>query len=236
MKEGTGKRLMQTITYYDQKRAALEEELRNPRLRLTTKETRTMIAIFEARIEKRARQIIELNKSMPTHADHERYKTSDGGWYGTEYERNEAYDQNRRMTSHGNTQRDAIMKELDASIARLDRQGRTVKTRLAAATDPVQRQTLTDELAKTEALIAERRQQLLGTLKPSATATHPVGLKEATDMDKAMQTAIGELSREFTTLFQRYNTFLNELSTLHAAEAALAAKSGHPGEESGSSR
>jgi hypothetical protein len=231
MKEDTGKRLMQTITYYDQRRAALEEELRNPRLRLTTKEKQTMITVFEARIEKRARQIIELNKSMPTHEDHERYKTTDGGWYGTEYERNEAYDQNRRMTSHGNTQRDAIMKELDASIARLDRQSRTLKTQLAAATDPVQRQTLSDELAKTDALIAERRQQRIETLKPSTTATHTVGLKEATDMDKAMQTAIGELSREFTTLFQRYNTFLNELSTLHATEAALAVKSGHPDKE-----
>jgi hypothetical protein len=229
MKEDTGKRLMQTITYYDQKRAALEEELRNPRLRLTTKEKQTMIAVFETRIEKRAQQIIGLNKSMPTHEDHERYKTSGGGWYGTEYERNEAYDQNRRLTSHGNAQRDAIMKQLNASIARLDRQSRTLQTQLAAATDPVQRQTLNDELRKTDAIIAERRQQRLETLKPSATATHTVGLKEATDMDKAMQAAIGELSGEFTTLFQRYNTFLNELSTLHATEAALAARSGHPG-------
>lgn len=224
MKEDTGKRLAKTVAYYDQKRAALREELRNPRLRLTAEEKQKMIAAFDARIEKRTQQILALNKSMPAHEDHERYKTTGGGWYGTDYERNEEFEQNRRMTSKSNTQRDAIVKQLDASIARLDRQGRSLKTQLASATDAVQRKTLTDELAKTNALIAERRQQRIETLKPSGTATHTVALKEALDLDKAMQTAINDLRRDFTTLFERYNTFLNELSTLHATEAALAAK------------
>ena len=224
MKEETGKRLAKTITYYDQKRAALKEELRNPRLRLTDEEKRAMIAAFDARIAKRTQQIMALNKSMPAHEDHERYKTTGGGWWGTEYERNEEYDQNRRMTSHSNTQRDAMVKQFDASIARLDRQSRTLKTQLAAATDPVQRKTLTEELAKTDALLAERRQQRVETLKPSGTPMHTVALKEAYDMDKAMQTAINDLRRDFTTVFERYNSLLNELSTLHATEAALAAK------------
>jgi hypothetical protein len=224
MKEETGKRLKKTIDYYDQKRAALKEELRNPRLKLTDEEKRKMISIFDERIEKRTQQILALNKSMPTHEDHERYRTTGGGWWGTEYERNEEYDQNRRMTLHSNTQRDAIVKQLDASIARLDRQSRTLNTQLSATNDPLQRQTLTEEIAKTNAMIAERRQQKLDTLKPSGTATHTVALKEAMDMDKALQTAENDLRSEFTTLFQRYNTFLNELSSLHATEAALAAK------------
>jgi hypothetical protein len=42
------------------------------------------------------------------------------------------------------------------------------------------------------------------------------------DLDKALRTAINELRREFNTLFLRYNTLLNELSSLHATEAALA--------------
>ena len=221
MKEDTGKRLMKTITYYDQKRAALKEELRNPRLQLTDEEKRKMIAVFDARIEKRTQQIMELNRSMPSHEDHERYKSTGSGWYGTEYQRNEEYEQNRRITSHGNTQRDAIVKQLDASLARLDRQSRTLKTQLAAATDAVQNKTLADELAKTDALIVERRKQRVETLHPSDLPTHTVALKEAMDMDKAMQTAVNDLRRDFTTLFQRYNTLLTELSTLHATEAAL---------------
>ena len=63
----------------------------------------------------------------------------------------------------------------------------------------------------------------MDTLYPSGTPARTVALKEAMDLDKAMQTAINELRREFDTLFQRYNTFVNELSALHATEAALAA-------------
>jgi hypothetical protein len=223
MKEETGKRLMKTISYYEQKRAALKEELRAPRLKLTEDEKRRMIAIFDERIQKRTQQILALNKSMPGHEDHERYRTVGGGWWGTEYERNEEYDQNRRITSHTNTQRDAIVKQLDVSIDRLDRQARTLKTQLAATSDPAHRQALTDELNKTNALIAERRQQRVDTLKPSSTPTHTIALKEAMDLDKALQTAANDLRGEFTTMFQRYNTYLSELSSLHATEAALAA-------------
>jgi hypothetical protein len=223
MKEDTGKRLAKSIDYYDQKRSALKEELRHPRLNLTAEEKRKMIAAFDERIEKRTKQILDLYKSMPAHEDHERYKATGGGWYGTEYERNEEYEQNRRITTHSNTQRDAIVKHLDASIARLEWQNRTLKTQIAAAS-PADRKTLSEEFARNEALIAERRQQKLETLKPSNTATHTVALKEAMDLDKAMQTAINELRRDFNTLFLRYNTLLNELSSLHATEAALAAK------------
>jgi hypothetical protein len=225
MKEDTGKRLMNTIEYYDQKRAAMKEELRQPRLRLTEEEKKQIIAVFDARIEKRAQQILALNKSMPTHKDYQQYKATGGGWWGTDYQRNENYEQNQRMTTHSNTQRDALLKQLDASMARLDRQSRTLKTQIAAASDPLQRKTLNEELNKTESLITERRKQRLEVLAPAATPTRSVALKEAMDMDETLQTAINELKREFTTLFARYNTLLAELSTLHLTEDALAAAS-----------
>jgi hypothetical protein len=221
MKEDTGKRLMRSIEYYDQKRAALKEELRSPRLNLTEEEKRKMIAVFDERIEKRTRQILALNKSMPGHQDYERYKVSGGGWWGTTYERNEDFEQNQRMNTHSNTQRDAIVKQLETSIGRLERQSRTLKSQIGTA-DAAHRKVLYEELEKTEALIAERRKQKLEALTPSATATRTVALQEAMDLDKALQNAINELRREFTTLFQRYNTYLGELSLLHDSEAALA--------------
>jgi hypothetical protein len=221
MKEETGKRLGKTVAYYDQKRAALKEELRNPRLQLTTEEKQKIIAAFDARIEKRVQQIIALNKSMPSHEDHERYKATGGGWWGTQYERNQEYEQNARMTTKTNQQRDAIVKQLDASIARLDTQSRALKTQIAATSDPVHSKALNDELTKTDGLIAERRRQRLETLESPGVAVHKVALKQALDLDKALQTAVGDLRRDFDLLFQRYNTFLNELSLLHATEAAL---------------
>src|SRR6478609_5137248 len=38
MKEDTMKRLMKTVQYYDQKRAAIRQEMRNPQMRLTEEE------------------------------------------------------------------------------------------------------------------------------------------------------------------------------------------------------
>ena len=81
MKEDTMKRLYNTMSYYDRKRAAMKEELRNPRLQLTVEEKQKVIAQFDARIEKRAQQIFALYKSMPSHKDYDRYTTVDYGWY-----------------------------------------------------------------------------------------------------------------------------------------------------------
>lgn len=223
MKENTGKALMKTIGLYDQKRAALKEELRRPTLNITPEEKQKLIAALSAKIEKRTQQIIALSKSMPSHEDHERYRTTGGGWWGTEYQRNEEFDQNRRMTTHVNAQRDAIVNQLDGSIARLDRQRRSQDTQLAGVTDPAVRKALSSELATTDALIAERRKQKLETLAPSGAPSHIVPLKEAMDMDKSLQAAVADLRRDFNGLFARYSTYLGELSALHTAEAALAA-------------
>src|SRR5436190_6939506 len=109
------------------------------------------------------------------------------------------------MTSHSYTLRDAIVKQLDASIARLDRLGRALRSQLEATTDPAQQKERAAEIAKNDALIAERRKQRLEVLQPSDKAQRGVALKEAMDLDQALKKAIDELRRDFTTLFARYN-------------------------------
>jgi hypothetical protein len=71
-----------------------------------------------------------------------------------------------------------------------------------ATTDPVQRKERAAEVAKNDALLAERRQQKLELLEPADTAQRGVGLKEAMDLDQVMTKAIAELSRDSGTLFQ----------------------------------
>src|SRR4051812_22335989 len=115
MKEDTMKSLAKTIQYYDQKRRVFRQELLNPESTLTADDKRRLVAVFDARIEKRVQQILALNRSMPSHQDYERYTPTGSGWYGTEYQRNADYEQNRRITSHSNTQRVALVKQLDAS-------------------------------------------------------------------------------------------------------------------------
>ena len=218
MKEDTMKRLYKTIGYYDQKRAAMKEELRNPRLKLTTEEKEKVIAVFDARIERRIQQILALYQSMPTHKDYDQYKVTSGGWHGTEYKTNDDYEQNRMITTHTNAQRNALMKELDKSIARLESQNRSLRAQATGATDPAQVKMLTNEIARNDALIRERRKQRLDILSPSETPANTVALKTAMDMDKALQTAIADLKGELNSLFYRYNSLIQELSSLHEAE------------------
>lgn len=227
IKEDTMKRLAKTIEYYDQKRRVFRQELLNPQTALTDADKRKLVAAFDARIEKRIDQLLTLNRSMPGHRDYERYKTSDGGWYGTNYERNEDFEQNRRMTSHGNTQRDALVKQLDSSIARLDRMGRELRTQLAATTDPARQKERAADLAKNDALIAERRQQKLEVLNGTGSTQRGIPLKEATDLDQALKKSVDELRRDFTSFFGRFNTFVSELTALRATERTLAAAERH---------
>jgi hypothetical protein len=224
MKEDTMKGLFKTIGYYDQKRAVFIQDLRNPQTQLETAEKEKAIAYFDAQIQKRIEQILALKKSMPAHKDYEQYVATGGGWYGTEYRRNQDYEQNQRMVAHVDSQRDAIVKQLDASIARLDRMGRDLRSRRSAISDPAQAREWDAAIARNDALIAERRQQKLESLQSSDTARRSVALKEAMDLDKTMKMETDALRRDMTTLFQRYTTFVQELTALHATEKALTAQ------------
>ncbi len=223
IKEQTIDALQKNLAYFGQRRAAMQEELRNPRLNLTEDEKRRIITRFDERIEKRVRQVLDLNKSLPTHKDYERYKVTGGGWYGGTIVESEDYKQNQRLTSRTNTQRDKTIKELQDSLNRLDRQNRTLQTQIQAATSDASRKALADEIAKNGVLVKTRRAQLAETLTPSETPTRPISGKEAQNLDAALRKSIDNLKREFTTLFQRYSVLLNERSALNNAKASLAA-------------
>jgi hypothetical protein len=213
MKEQTIGALKKNIGYYQGKRAALQEEMRRPTLRLTGEQKRKGIEVFDARIEKRIAQILEVQKSLPAHQDFERYKVTGSDWNGTTYAVNEDHRQNQRVTAYTNSQRKEIEGGLRSSIARIEQQNRALKAQGAPAA----------EIAKNDALLAERRKQLAGALAPAATPTRAIGQKEALELDKALQTAIADLRKDFTTLFARYSAYLQELSAVNAARDAISA-------------
>jgi hypothetical protein len=224
IKEDTMKGMKKMIDYYDQKRAIIRQELRNPRSALTETDRRRIVDALDRRIEKRTQQILALNKSMPAHQDHERYTATGDGLYGTRYKRNEDYDQNRRLTSHSNTQRKAIVKELDSSIARLERMGRELRAQLAATTDPVQQKERTADIARNDALIAERKMQKVEALNPKQGGGSGVSIREATDLDKAVKSTAQETRRDFDALFQRYHSLISEGTALRMTQKTLAGK------------
>ncbi len=213
MKEQTIEALKKNIGYYQTKRAALQEEMRRPTLRLTDEQKRQGIAVFDERMEKRVAQILAVQKSLPAHKDYERYKVTGSNDRGATYAVNEDHRQNQRVTSYTNAQRKEIEDGLRRSIARIEQQSRALKAQNAPAA----------EIAKNNALLAERRQQLAGSLAPTETATRDIGQKEALNLDKALQTAIAELRKDFTTLFAGYSAYLQELSAVNQTREALAA-------------
>lgn len=223
IKSDTVDGLGRLIGIYQQKRAALQEELRRPVLNLSVEEKQRAISKFDARIEKRVQQILELSKSLPSQKDYEQYKEMENGWYGTTFAVNEDYKQNRRLTTQTNAQNSKIIKGLQNSIDRLDRQSRTLNTQLAAAATEAQKTMLADEIKKTDALIKTRRTQLTAVFVPSDAATRPVGQAEANNFDKALRQTVDSLKRDFTTLFQRYSAYLSERSAVNTAKAALEA-------------
>ena len=225
MKEQTIDALQKNLQYFDQRRASLLQELRNPRVNLTEDEKRRAITKFDERIDKRVRQILDLGKSLPTHKDYEQYKSVGSAWYGATLIENEDYKQNKRLTAHTNTQRDEIIKELRRSIDRLDRQSRTLHTQIQAATTDAQRKALADEIARNDSLAKTRHAQLVETLTPSETPTRPISGKEAQDLDATLRKSIEDLQREFTSLFQRYFSYVTERSAVNTAKAALEAGS-----------
>jgi hypothetical protein len=219
MKERTIAGLKRSLSYYQNKRAAMQEELRRPTWRLTEEQKKKAITVFDQRMEKRVAQILELQKSLPTEKEYERYQATGSGWWGTDYKMSEDYKQNLRVSSVTNTQRREIEAGLRKSIDRLEQQNRTLRANGAPA----------EEIGKNEALIAERRGQLKTALAPVETPTRQIGGKEAADLDKALNTAVADLQRDFNTLFARYHSLIQELSAANSTrDAIVAAKAKKP--------
>ncbi len=215
MKERTIESLKKTIQYYQGRRATMVEELRRPTVQLTEEQKRKAITVFDEHIEKRVAQILAVQKSLPTHQDFDRYRETGSTWAGPTYVMNEDYKQNQRVTNYTNSQRREIEDGLRKSIARIEQQNRALKAQGAPAAA---------EIAKNDALLAERRKQLATALAPVETPTRAVGGKEANDLDQALKTATDELRRDFDALFAQYNGLLRELSALNAARSAAAAQ------------
>jgi hypothetical protein len=221
--------LGKNITYYSQRRARMQEEMRRPTVNLTPEEKQRAISKFDARIEKRVRQVIELTASLPTSKEYERYKVTGSTWNGPTYAENEDYKQNRRLSAHTTSQRDKVLKGLQQSIDRLERQKRTLAERITTSTNEVDRNALNAELVRIDELVGARRTQIGEIGSAYETPTMAVGAKEAKSMDESLRVTVTSLRRDFTTLFQRYSEYVIELSNINTTKSTLARQKAGPG-------
>jgi hypothetical protein len=199
LNEDTIKSLTLNLDNYGRGRAALREELRLPALQLTAKQKQKILAALDARIEQRIAQILALLKSFPSHQGND-----------------QDFRQNQRMATHTDQMREKVIASLQQSMARLQKENRTLAAISAEGVD--------GERARNNRLLDERRKQLAETLENHPTTEgRAAGQKEALDLDQALGRASEELRRDIALLFARYNAYLPALAEANLAREQLAA-------------
>ncbi|WP_395738569.1 hypothetical protein [Prosthecobacter sp.] len=225
MKEETIASLQQSITYYQQKRAWLEEQMVRPTFNLTQTQKQSISNDFEERIEKRVKQIVELYKSFPKHEEFARYKAA--GHYrfgGVRYVDSEDYRENLRLTSQTDTMRNKLIKDMKSNIERLEQENRTLADLAGSASNPELSEVYGDEQRKNDELRGVLKQDLDAILAGPGTPGHPISGQEAQALDKIIKHSIDALQSEFTLLFSRYADWLTAASAVNTLRAQVVEK------------
>jgi exonuclease VII large subunit len=223
MKEETIKALQQSITYYQQKRAWLEEEMVRPTFNLTQVEKQSISNDFEERIEKRVQQILELYKTFPSHQDFARYMPlGNYGFGGVRYRDSEDYRQNLRLSSQTNTMRSQLLTDMQSNVERLEQENRTLGEMASNASNPEMREVYGDEQRKNEELRNVLKQDLDTAFSAPLTPGRPISGQEAQALDKVIKHSVDSLQSEFTLLFSRYAEWLTEASAVNTLRATVA--------------
>lgn len=223
MKEETITSLQQAITYYQQKRAWLEEQMVRPTFNLTQTQKQMISNDFEVRIEKRVKQIVDLYKTFPKHEEFERYKAVGHNRFGgVRYVDSEDYRQNLRLTSQTDTVRSKLIQDMQANIERLDQENRTLAEMAASSSNPELSEVYGEEQRKNEALRGVLKQDLDAVLTGPTVPGRPISGQEAQALDKIIKHSVDALQGEFTLLFSRYADWLTAASAVNTLRAAVA--------------
>ncbi len=107
--------------------------------------------------------------------------------------------------------------ELRESISRLDRQNRSLNSRLAQVTDADRRRLIQEEIARNTSLIADRQRQLTETQSVAAGEGKPLTAHQAREAERLLQENAAALQADFALLFRRYNEFIPALAQMNAA-------------------
>ena len=220
LKREVMEKLQKAAEYYAQKRATVSESLRTSKNKFERADLFKDRSAFDERINKRIEGIVDLAMSMDSYKEYEQYHTESNnnwwGWGGSSIYRNPDYDQNKRATRQTDAAAKEIIDGLEKSLARLDVEERTLKTKLAAAKTPEQKQQIEGDLERVRTLKRQRYDQIeeLSAGRRAESAV-PISRKEAQRMENLIDEIAANARRDFQSLFARY-------SELKAERAALA--------------
>ena len=221
LKREVMEKLKKAAEYYGQKRATVSESLRTSKNKFERADLFKDRSAFDDRINKRIEGIVDLAMSMDSYKEYEQYHTeSNNNWWGggSSIYRNPDYDQNKRATRQTDAAAKEIIDSLEKSLSRLDIEERSLKTKLADAKTPEQKQQIEGDMERVRTLKRQRYDQIeeLSAGRRSESAV-PISRKEAQRMENLIDEIAANARRDFQSLFARYN----ELKTERAALARL---------------
>jgi hypothetical protein len=222
MKKETIEGLMKSIELYNAKRSDIQEQLVRPTSsNLTTEQKQRIRKELDSRIEKRVAQIVELQQSLPTNEEYEKYTVIPGGigWSDSTIVKNEDWEQNRRVMLQSDEVRKKLISDLQRSIERLEDQGRKLQKQMTD--QPAAASVLEAEITRNSELLSNRQTQLDQALTEPEPAGRPIGKGEATALDEAVKVAVTGLRAEVTKLFADYTAFISFLPQVNALRAQV---------------
>jgi hypothetical protein len=219
MKKATIEGLMKVVGLYNDKRAAIQEQLVRPTSNLTLDQKQSIRKALDSRIAKRVAQMVELQQSMPTNEEYEKYKMTPGGigWADSTIVKNEDWEQNRRVMLQSEEVRKKLVSDLQRSVERLADQDKRLKKKLQE--QPITVPIMQREINRNADLLATRQIQLDQVLTEPSPTARIIGKGEAAALDEAVKIAVTGLKVEITKLFADYTaliTFLPQVNSLRS--------------------
>lgn len=223
--------LRKVIEFYDSKRRRLKEEAAKANPAISSDILASDIKVFDAKIEKRVDDIMELANSMTNHQDYDKYvktlRKRRGGLnnYKMSTRKNPEYEQNKQDAARSNQERKELADAVSKSIESLDRRNRDAETKIKTSKlSEGQLALLTEERDLTAELIARRQEQLEQLQNPVDVSTTEATIEESHDIDKLVTDAADDLRQDFDTMFGYYSELNGRRAQLKKLEDNLAAR------------
>lgn len=231
--------LKNSITAYNTERRKIFERIRKDNT-TTSDPLSEYVETLDTRIQKRVNQIMELAKSMPPRGDVEKYEGDSGAYYnGRHYQNSRISDkwrQNRRQGVATNNELRDIIKALEGAIADLERRVMLIEAKIKqGGLSPANTELAKQELARTESILYNRKNELLELSTPSGTTSGEATNKNTADhLSEMFDNARGDIRDDHWTVLKKYDEAVDERDTILKMQANLAARkkwlSEHQGE------
>lgn len=228
MKDHVIEGLVRNLWVFRQKRMAVFERMRRENI-VPKEELEKTLAAFDARINKRVGQIMEVAKSYPGHQDLEKYETYGTSYYdGYEHENvriSEDWKQNRRDDVSGRQARKDVLAQLDKAIENQQTRRVIIQNNLAGKKIDEKEKTLQqEELGRIDAAIDYLRNQRRDLVVPDGGAGKEIGGDEAHEVEQMLEDARHDLSRDFADLMRLYSDLETERTRIYGLKNNLQAR------------